>query len=71
VASAGDRAGDRNALHHTRKMQQRFKEMIDHLRQDIDKVDEPEKMKPSGAARLERPRNGQISRCLSLRPDPQ
>ncbi|MBB3103308.1 hypothetical protein [Azomonas macrocytogenes] len=33
---------DRNPLHHTQNMQQRFQEMIDHLRSDIDKVDEPQ-----------------------------
>jgi hypothetical protein len=35
-------ANDRNPLHHTQKMQQRLKETIDHLRQDIEKVDEPQ-----------------------------
>lgn len=28
--------------HHTQKMQQRLQEVIDHLRQDITKVDEPQ-----------------------------
>jgi hypothetical protein len=35
-------ANDRNPLHHTQKMQQRLKETVDHLRQDIEKVDEPQ-----------------------------
>jgi uncharacterized membrane-anchored protein YhcB (DUF1043 family) len=35
-------ADDRNPLHHTQKMQQRLTETIDHLRQDIEKVDEPQ-----------------------------
>ena len=33
---------DRDPLHHTRKMAGRLKEMVDHLRADIDKVDEPQ-----------------------------
>jgi hypothetical protein len=33
---------DRDPLHHTRKMQTRLQETIDHLRQDVDKVDEPQ-----------------------------
>jgi hypothetical protein len=33
---------ENNPLHHTQNMQQRFQELIDHLRQDIDKVDEPQ-----------------------------
>lgn len=37
-----ERADERNPLHHTQKMGQRLKEIIDHLRQDIDKVDEPQ-----------------------------
>jgi hypothetical protein len=28
--------------HHTRKMSARFSELIDHLRHDIDEVDEPQ-----------------------------
>jgi hypothetical protein len=35
-------ADDRNPLHHTRNMQQRLSETIDHLRRDIAKVDEPQ-----------------------------
>jgi hypothetical protein len=35
-------ADEQNPLHHTQKMRQRLKEIIDHLRQDIDKVDEPQ-----------------------------
>ncbi len=33
---------DRDPRHHTQKMQHRLKETIDHLRQDIEKVDEPQ-----------------------------
>jgi hypothetical protein len=33
---------DKNPLHHTQKMQQRFRELINHLRSDIEKVDEPQ-----------------------------
>jgi hypothetical protein len=33
---------DRDPRHHTRKMQTRLQEVIDHLRSDIDKVDEPQ-----------------------------
>jgi Zn-dependent M32 family carboxypeptidase len=33
---------ERDPLHHTRKMQQRFQELIDHLREDVDKVEEPQ-----------------------------
>lgn len=40
---AEEMAGNpRDPLHHTRKMSAKFTEMIDHLRQDIDKVDEPQ-----------------------------
>jgi uncharacterized membrane-anchored protein YhcB (DUF1043 family) len=28
--------------YHTQRMQQRFQQLIDHLHQDIDKVDEPQ-----------------------------
>jgi len=35
-------ANDSNPLHHTHKMAARLKETIDHLRADIDKVDEPQ-----------------------------
>jgi hypothetical protein len=35
-------ASDRDPRHHTRKMQQRLQETIEHLRSDIDKVDEPQ-----------------------------
>lgn len=28
--------------HHTQQMQQRLQELIDHLREDIEKVDEPQ-----------------------------
>jgi hypothetical protein len=33
---------DRNPLHHTRKMQRAMQELRDHLREDIEKVDEPQ-----------------------------
>ena len=33
---------DRDPRHHTRKMQVRLQETIDHLREDIGKVDEPQ-----------------------------
>jgi hypothetical protein len=33
---------ERDPLHHTRKMQRRFQELIDHLREDVDKVEEPQ-----------------------------
>jgi hypothetical protein len=35
-------ANDRNPLHHTQKMQQRLKETMAHLREDIEKVDDPQ-----------------------------
>jgi hypothetical protein len=34
-------AGSGDPRHHTQKMQQRLEEIIAHLREDIDKVDEP------------------------------
>ena len=33
---------DSNPIHHTRKMAARLRETIEHLRADIDKVDEPQ-----------------------------
>jgi hypothetical protein len=33
---------DRDPRHHTRRMQARLQEMMDHLRADIDEVDEPQ-----------------------------
>jgi hypothetical protein len=33
---------DRDPRHHTQKMQVRLKETMDHLREDIEKVDEPQ-----------------------------
>ena len=33
---------EQNPLHHTRKMAKRLSETIEHLRADIDKVDEPQ-----------------------------
>jgi uncharacterized membrane-anchored protein YhcB (DUF1043 family) len=35
-------AADRDPRHHTQKMKKRLQETIDHLREDIDKVDEPQ-----------------------------
>jgi hypothetical protein len=34
-------AQERDPLHHTRRMQQRLRETVDHLRADIGTVDEP------------------------------
>lgn len=36
------READRDPRHHTRQMQTRLQETIDHLREDIGKVDEPQ-----------------------------
>ncbi len=33
---------DHDPRHHTQKMQRRLKETIDHLREDVQKVDEPQ-----------------------------
>jgi hypothetical protein len=33
---------DRDPRHHTQKMQRRLQDTIDHLRADVDKVDEPQ-----------------------------
>lgn len=33
---------DKNPLHHTQNMQRRLRELIDHLRDDIKTVDEPQ-----------------------------
>ena len=33
---------DRDPRHHTQKMQARLQETMDHLREDIEKVDEPQ-----------------------------
>lgn len=33
---------DRYPRHHTQQMQQRLQELADHLREDIEKVDEPQ-----------------------------
>jgi hypothetical protein len=35
-------ATERDPLHHTQKMRRRLDETIEHLRADIDKVDEPQ-----------------------------
>ncbi len=32
----------RDPRHHTQKMQRQLKEMMDHLRDDVEKVDEPQ-----------------------------
>lgn len=42
MASASDRASDHDPRHHTRKMQTALQELKDHLRKDIEKVDEPQ-----------------------------
>jgi hypothetical protein len=42
-AQTGESAGKtHDPLHHTRKMSGQLSEMIDHLRRDIDQVDEPQ-----------------------------
>ncbi len=33
---------ERAPLHHTQKMKQRLQETVEHLREDIEKVDEPQ-----------------------------
>ena len=33
---------DKNPIHHTQNMQRRLSEIIDHLRADIKKIDEPQ-----------------------------
>lgn len=33
---------DRDPRHHTRKMRERLQQTIEHLREDIEKVDEPQ-----------------------------
>jgi ferric iron reductase protein FhuF len=35
-------AADRNPQHHTQKMKARLQETVTHLREDIQKVDEPQ-----------------------------
>ena len=35
-------ASDRDPLHHTQKMQRRLQDTMNHLREDIGKVDEPQ-----------------------------
>jgi uncharacterized membrane-anchored protein YhcB (DUF1043 family) len=35
-------AADRDPLHHTQKMQRRLQDTMNHLREDIGKVDEPQ-----------------------------
>jgi hypothetical protein len=35
-------SSEKNPLHHTQKMKKRLEETVTHLRQDIDKVDEPQ-----------------------------
>ena len=31
-----------NPIHHTQKMQKELKQIMDHLREDVDKVDDPQ-----------------------------
>ncbi|TCU20153.1 hypothetical protein [Rhizobium sullae] len=33
---------DRDPRHHTQKMRQRLQEIMDHLREDVEKVEEPQ-----------------------------
>ncbi len=35
-------SSERDPRHHTRKMQQRLRETMQHLREDVEKVDEPQ-----------------------------
>ena len=35
-------SSDKDPKHHTQKMKQRLQETVTHLRQDIEKVDEPQ-----------------------------
>jgi hypothetical protein len=35
-------SSDKDPKHHTQKMKKRLEEMVDHLRQDVGKVDEPQ-----------------------------
>ncbi|MCE3045000.1 MULTISPECIES: hypothetical protein [Legionella] len=35
-------ANNENVLHHVNKMQQAFKDQVDHLRKDIKLIDEPQ-----------------------------
>jgi uncharacterized membrane-anchored protein YhcB (DUF1043 family) len=35
-------AADRSPRHHTQKMQKAFQELQDHLRKDVEEVDEPQ-----------------------------
>ena len=35
-------SSDSNPLHHTGKMKQRLQETVDHLREDVGKVDDPQ-----------------------------
>jgi len=41
MRQAAASADESNPIHHTRKMTARFEETIQHLRADIEKVDEP------------------------------
>ena len=34
-------AAERNPQHHTQKVSARFQELIDHLRSDVEKIDDP------------------------------
>jgi hypothetical protein len=40
--TATQTSGQNNPLHHTRQMSERFNELRDHLRADIEKVEEPQ-----------------------------
>jgi hypothetical protein len=42
MASTSTSATERDPRHHTQKMRQRLTETMDHLRRDIDVVDEPQ-----------------------------
>jgi hypothetical protein len=42
MASASTSATERDPRHHTRKMRERLTETMDHLRRDIEVVDEPQ-----------------------------
>jgi hypothetical protein len=41
MAQAASRSQQGDPHHHVHKMQGRFAELIDHLRSDIEKIDEP------------------------------
>jgi hypothetical protein len=35
-------SADRDPIHHTQKMQKELKDVMNHLREDVDKVDDPQ-----------------------------